>query len=120
MGMIQNTASANIANGAALSAAVCLGDKILCAIQMPAAWTAADLTFQVSYDKGVTWTDLHDDGGTEVKISSPAAGEVRLLDPSGFASCMFLKVRSGVSATPVNQGAARTITLVTRKFFPRS
>ena len=120
MGMIQNTASANIANGAALSAPVCLGGKVLCAIRMPAAWTAADITFQVSYDNGTTWADLHDDGGTEVKIPTPGAGEVRALDPSIFTSCMFLKVRSGVSATPVNQAAARTITLVARNFYPRS
>jgi hypothetical protein len=119
MGLIQNTASATIANGAALSAPVCVGSKVLCALIMPAAWTAADLTFQVNYDNGTTWGDLHDGDGNEIRIPAPAAAENRALDPSLFASCMFLKVRSGTSGTPVNQAAARTLTLVTRNFYPR-
>jgi len=120
MGAISSTATATIANGASLSAAIFLGEGVLVGIQMPAAWTAADLTFQVSVDGGTTWVDLHDDGGAEIKITSPSAGEFRAMDPSNFSSAMFLKVRSGISAAAVAQGAARSLTLMTRKFFPRS
>lgn len=117
MGLIQNTITATIANGESLSAAFFVGEKVLCGVQMPAAWTAADLTFQVSDDLGATWVDLHDDQGNEVTITGPAAGERRSLDPPTFATAMLFKVRSGASAAPVNQAAARSIVFAARKFY---
>jgi hypothetical protein len=118
MGRSQSTASATIASGAALSGAVCLGDKVLAGIQMPAAWTAASLTFQVSFDAGTTWKDLYDDAGVEVTLSPTSpAGKYLAVDPSAFAGVVFLKVRSGTTGTPVNQAADRSFTLVTRKFY---
>lgn len=117
MSLLPKTASATIANGAALSGAVFLGDGVLCAIEMPAVWTAADITFQTSED-GTTWYDLRDDTGTEIKITSPTAAYRLSLAPGLFASAVWLKVRSGTSASAVNQAAARTLTLITRKFYP--
>jgi hypothetical protein len=111
--------TATIASGAALSSAVNLGDKVLCAIIAPAAWTAAALTFQASDDGGVTWNSMFDDGGNEITIISAAvvAGQRISVDPSQFASVDCITVRSGTTATPVNQGAARAIKLVARKFY---
>jgi len=119
MGLSQNvTTTVIIANGAALSNGIFLGDKMLAAIIMPAAWTAASLTFQASPDKGTTWYDLHDDQGNEITIASPSASEYRQLDPSMFNSVECIKVRSGTSATPVNQGQQANVQLVMTKFFP--
>lgn len=118
MSLLPKTITATIANGASLSGAICLGAGTLCAIQMSAAWTAADITFQVSDDQGTTWYDLRDDAGVEVKITSPTAAYRLEPDASAFKSAVFLKIRSGTSASPVNQGAARTLTVVARKFSP--
>ena len=48
MTKLSSVSSATIANGASLSGAVYVGNRRLIGIQMPAAWTAAVLTFQVS------------------------------------------------------------------------
>lgn len=118
MGRSQSTASATILTGASLSGAVCLGDKVLSGIQMPAAWTAASLTFEVSYDAGVTWKDLYDDGGNEVTLSPTSpAGKYLAVDPSTFAGILFIKVRSGTTGSPVTQLADRAFTLITRKYY---
>lgn len=101
-----------IANNGTVSTAANFGEKVLCGLTMPAAWTAADLTFQISYDGGSTWTALYDDGGTAVKVTSPGAGKYLALDPSAFAGVVRLKCVSSVA-----QGAARTLTLVSRKFY---
>ncbi len=49
------TFTATIPSGQSLSAEVDLGANSLVGIAMPAAWTAADLTFQVSSD---CWTTV--------------------------------------------------------------
>lgn len=108
-----------IANGTALSGAVNLSDKVLSAIIIPSAWTTAALTFQASDDQGVTWYNLYDSSGNEITIAS---GNVNTssrisLDPSDYASVDFIKVRSGTQGSPVNQGAARVLTLVSRKYY---
>jgi hypothetical protein len=103
--------AATIANGAALSAAVELGHDYLFAIEMPAAWTAAAITFDVSYD-GTTFNPLYDDTGTEVSLTVAASRYVRINDPARFFAIKKLKVRSGTVGSPVNQAAARTVNLI--------
>lgn len=105
--------SVSIANGASLSDAGNLGPFRLVGIVMPATWTAANLTFQVSDDAGTTYNNLYDDLGTEVTVTA-AASRYIALDPAVFAGINYLKVRSGTSGSAVNQGGDRTITLVTR------
>jgi hypothetical protein len=102
-----------IASGASLSGAVGLNEAALVGIGLPAAWTAADLTFQGSMD-GVIFRDIYDADGTEVTVQADVSRHV-LIDPADFASCLYLKVRSGNVAVPVNQGAARTIDLMVRR-----
>ena len=120
MSLRTRQANVTIAADAALSGAVCLGDGVLCAIQMPAVWTAADLSFQVSDDGGTTWTELLDSAGVAIAVTTPAATERLEVDASDFKSAVFLKVRSGTSAIPANQAAARVLTLISRKFYPVS
>lgn len=119
MSLLPKISTATIANGAALSGAVFLGEGVLCALQMPAAWDAAGITFQVSDDNGTTWKELMDDTGAAISITTPAAGNRLSLAAGLFASAPLIKVRSGTSGSPVNQSAARTITLIARKFYPR-
>lgn len=80
------------------------------AIQMPAAWTAAALTFQISYD-GLTFVDAYDDAGNEISYTAAASHGI-LLDPSKWVGIEYIKVRSGTTGLAVNQGGARTLHLI--------
>lgn len=104
------TSTASISSGAALSAAVDLVIASLVALQMPAAWTAADLTFQSSSD-GATYVDVYSSAGVELQFTA-AASRFIYVDPSVFLGMRYIKLRSGTSAAAVNQGAARSITLI--------
>lgn len=110
LGIGLETVDVAIANGASLSAAVPLGAKTLVGVGLPAAWTAAGLTFQVSVD-GSTWLDLYS-GTAEVAFTSAAAGRYVAVDPTLWRGVNFIKVRSGTGASAVNQLADRTLTLV--------
>ncbi len=105
------TATATIANGQSLSAAINMYDiGALSAIHMPAAWTAADLTFQASAD-GVTYNNLYNDSGGEYTVTAAAARAI-VVNLADFLGIKFLKIRSGTSAVPVAQGADRSLSLV--------
>lgn len=116
-GPIVGIRQATIANGASLSNGVLLASGVLVAIQMPAAWTAAVLTFQGSVD-GTNWCDLYDDGGNEYSATVAASHHVNL-DASIFMSAPYVKVRSGTGGAAVNQGADRLLTLIARKDLPQ-
>lgn len=107
-----STQTATISNGASLSGAIDLAGKTLLGIHMPSAWTTANLTFSVSED-GVTYDDLYDNVGTEKTIIA-AASRYIFTTPADLVGIRFVKVRSGTASVPVNQGAARAITLVTK------
>lgn len=101
--------TATIANGESLSAGIDTNGLTVFAVQMPAAWTAASLTFEVSID-GETWGALYDSDGVEVAVPVSAGG-VYSLSPSTFAGYARVKVRSGTASAAVNQGAARSLLL---------
>jgi hypothetical protein len=104
----------SIALNEALSGAVQLKGRVPVAVVMPADWTAADLTFQASYD-GATYWNLYD-GDTDAEVSVQAAEDRHIvLDHNKFYGAQYLKVRSGTAASAVNQEAARTLYLVTRE-----
>lgn len=107
-------ATVTIASGQSLSGIVALDGLVLVGIKMPAAWTAASLTFQASDDDDDTFTDMYSVDGVEVTAQT-AASRWLIIDPADFASVRFLRVRSGTGATPVNQAAARVLTLIARK-----
>jgi len=108
---------ATIAINTALSDAITLTDNVLCAVEFPGTWTAASLSFSVSWD-GSTYTPLYIVSSalaaTEYAITSPAASITIALDPAIFASVRYVKLRSGTAAATVNQAAARSIRLITR------
>jgi len=103
------TLTATIENGGSLSGAVDLGGRKLVAIDMPSSWTAASLTFQASVD-GIIYDDLYD-GATE-RTLVVAASRYLAQAIGDWVGVRFLRIRSGTAGTPVNQGGARTITLV--------
>lgn len=99
--------TATIANGASLSGAVDLGQSRAVRLVMPAAWTAASLTFQTSYD-GTTYNNYYNADGTEYTVQASSSRSI-LLPLADFVGIRFLKVRSGTSSAAVNQGAERVI-----------
>lgn len=108
----RSTFQAAIANGASLSGAVDVAGTTLIAIQMPATWTAANLTFQGSAD-GSIYADVYNDSGDEYSIPVSASHFIMLDQVQNrFRGMRYLKVRSGTSGTPVNQGADRVLSLV--------
>jgi hypothetical protein len=101
-----------IASGQSLSDIVDVGSKTLLGIIMPSAWTAANLTIQVSTD-GTNFYDVYDGLGTEKTITA-AANRYIIIDPTDFVGAKYIKVRSGTAAAAVNQGADRAVRLITK------
>jgi len=121
--MLDRTAThAKIASGASLSGEVDLRGKILVAIQAPAAWTAADLSFQAAEkptaEGGVYGEVFEGDavGGGAALVVDAAASQYTLLNFEGKPQNCMLKVRSGTSGVPVLQGADRDIILYVQPF----
>lgn len=100
-----------IASGASLSGVIDCLERVVMAIQMPADWTTANLTFQASNDLAGTYQDVYREG-TEVNIAAADDRYIVFDPPTKLAGLRYIKVRSGTSASPVNQGAARTLILM--------
>lgn len=106
--------TATIANGGSLTDAIDLDNTRLSRIGMPAGWTAANLTFQVS-DDGDIYRNLYDAAGTEVQVTVAESRSVSLHSLYAlFQDVRWLKIRSGTSAVAVNQGAERSLKLAVR------
>jgi hypothetical protein len=103
---------ATIGAGASLSNQFYVGAGEVCGILMPAAWTAAVITFRGSVD-GVNFYDLYDQSGVEVAITVAAATIVSEIANVRDMSrgLLFMKVRSGTSAVPVNQVVAAVLSV---------
>lgn len=105
-----DTVSAVIANGASQSGVINIRSFLVGALQMPAAWTAAVITFLASDSENGTFDPVYDDSGTEVSVTVAASRVVGLDAVAGsLAACQYLKLRSGTVGAAVNQGAERTI-----------
>ncbi len=107
-----NTVAAIIPAGQSESQAIDLGLSRAHRIEMPdGGWTAAMITFRVSYD-GADFDDLFLDTA-EYQVSTAASGRAITLNQEVFYGVRRLIVRSGTSAAPVNQAAERILTVVT-------
>lgn len=106
----QATLTATIANGASLSSEIDLAGYSLAAIVMPSSWTTANLTFQASDVSGGTYNDIRDAAGNELSVVASASCVIT--DIPELAPIRFLKIRSGTSGTPVNQGGSRSLILI--------
>ena len=105
------TVTFTIAESGSLSAAVDMKACTIARIIMPAAMTGVKLTFQHSED-GVAYTDIYDDS-TE-RVINTAASRTIFVSPGDWWMIRFLKIRSGVSATPTAEAAARSIKVICR------
>ena len=103
--------AATIAAGASLSPQINLGAQTLHGILIPAGWTAAGLTFQVSVDNGATFHEMNDNTATAISAAVTAGGYAAL-NPELWRAVNVLKIRSGMLHSPVNQAAPATLTLV--------
>ncbi len=97
-----------IPNGTALSNTVDYRDFAFALLHMPAAWTAADIGFQVSSDPNGTFLPLYDALGVLVEIISPAANQAHAIPVDVLAS-RFFKLWSQNVAVDANQGAERSL-----------
>jgi len=125
---IVDTTTVVISSGESLSGAVNLQNRTpnalgitgkaglrLFGIVMPSAWTAANLTFQASFDGGTTWVDVMDATGAEYVVTAGTSRYIPI-DPTPFSAIALLRIRSGTSVLPVNQADARSLTLVLRNY----
>ena len=101
--------TATIAAAANLSDAVELNGADVIRITMPDAWTAADITFQVSDDSGVTFRDLYMEWGFELGMWAEAGISIEMSIFLRLLSIDQIKIRSGTSGAPVAQVAEREI-----------
>ncbi len=113
-----------IPNGQALTGDIDLRGQRLIGVIFSAAWTAAALSFQVADTTASaagavpgTYGEAFGDPGSGTATAlamGAAAGQVTMFTQGNriIENC-FCKIRSGTSGTPVNQGGARTLTLLT-------
>ncbi len=109
----EETDTAVIANGGALSGTVDSGGMRLVGILTPSTVTGTQMTLQASPDRGVTFFDVYDAAGNEYVISVGVSRFIPL-DPAATAGMRYLRLRSGTSAVPVNQAQSTTLTLFFR------
>lgn len=98
-----------IASGASQSGVLdCRGFRIS-AIEIPSAWTAASITFVHSMTADGTFQKLSADADEVTEQAT--AGETMAIKSNAapLSGLAFIKLRSGTAATPVSQGASRTI-----------
>jgi hypothetical protein len=100
-----------IGSGQALSGEADLEGRVLVGVVIPAAWSAANLTFQGAAAPGGTFQDVYDDAGTEYVVTAAASRHIAV---QVLEALQYVKVRSGTAGTPVNQVAERTVTLITK------
>jgi len=97
-----------------VSPALDVSDAPLVGIIMPAAWTAAALNLEVSAD-GTRWCKPYDAYGSAVaSLATPVVDGAYAVDFSALLPWRWVRLRSGTSGSPVNQAAARTITMLQR------
>lgn len=81
---------------------------------IPSAWTAAGLTIEVSHDN-ITWVQPKDSFGSTVGYYSDiTASTAYATDVQSLLPWRYLRLRSGTTATPINQTAARNIVVIKR------
>lgn len=112
--------SVTIANGEAPSSAVEANGWRLAGVIGPAAWTAADLTFDVYEPVAGAWRKVVDNSGAAVKITGIATNASEYMLPPEIADRLVAnRIRlcstNTASEADATQGAARTLYVVMEK-----
>lgn len=117
---LQYLAGPVIAAGEALSSALDCSAGTIVQLFMPADWTPANLTFQLSGD-GVAYRDFFTSDGVEVLIPVVAGTTIVLIEGTSslsqtrlppFSGAKWLKLRSGPRERPVIQTAQRAFAVM--------
>lgn len=95
-----------------LSTAIQTNGVPVVGIEMPPGWTAAPMSFISSVD-GSNYQPVWDQYGNEFVITVAAGRNLFVDSARYFWMANYLKARSGTEATPVTQGADRTVKLIT-------
>lgn len=104
-----------IGNGASASNALDCNERCIVGFFAPAAWTAAGLQIQASADGSTNWVPITDStGSVSGSYASITALYAYALDPVAMLPWRYIRLLSGTIAVPVNQGAARAFTVITR------
>jgi hypothetical protein len=98
--------SVTILSGASDSDAIAITPGTGLLLQIPT-WDSASLTLRASLD-GTTYQGLFQING-EISVAVTTGAKAVLLRPDVLGGVIFLKLRSGTNATPVNQTADRLI-----------
>lgn len=110
---IFETIPVTITSGTAVSSTANIQGRDIVGISMSAGWDAAALTFQASPD-GQTFQDVFTPPGGSEQSYTVAANRYYPISWGSFSGMQALKLRSGTTATPVNQTANRVIGVVVR------
>jgi hypothetical protein len=102
-----------VLNGPFIQAGEALSDGLDCSegpivrLTMPADWTPANITFQISSD-GEMYNDLVDRNGNEITMTVVAGSAVVLSQFAEYLKAVaFIKIRSGTAEYPVAQNMQR-------------
>ena len=108
-------ATLTIPNGTSVSAAMDLNATALVGFFGPAAWTAAALQIQASADGATNWGTITDSAAAAVSSWSAVTALYPVsVDMGAMLPFRYIRLLSGTVALPVNQGADRVFTMITR------
>ena len=105
-----------VLNGPTIASRQALSNGLNCSagrvvrITMPAAWTPAPLTCQISSDN-VFYNDLVGLDGYEVQFTNVVPGSAVVVPEKTGRAIAWLKLRSGTRAAPVAQSADRVFAI---------
>jgi hypothetical protein len=106
------TKDLTIANGAAFTEAFDMSTHAGGIVLMPAAWTAANIGFQVSDTETGTFYPLYDDAGAIVEIASPATDKGFSIPAEVFGAAWVKLWSQDGAGSGTNQAAERSIKVV--------
>lgn len=106
-----------IPSGASVSDAVDCNNRTITGFVTPTVWTAAALTLEVSLDN-VTWISTIFNSTSTAAGSYPAitVSSGYAFDVNAMLPWRYVRFRSGTSAVPVNQAAARSFSVIAREY----
>lgn len=111
---LRTVQTVSIANGASVSGTIDLLRTAIVGFVAPASWTTAALNIEVSTD-GTSWSSLYDAYGSATgSLSALVAGAAYAVDMVSLLPFRYVRLRSGTSASPVNQAAQRDFKIITR------
>jgi len=105
--------SLQIVNGPTIKAGESLSDGVDCTagqivrLTLPANWTPANITFQISSDGGF-YNDVYNEDGDEVMVANAPPGSAVVFKRGAsnrFVAFAHVKIRSGTRDNPVKQKA---------------